>query len=442
MVTNDRPELPEGLPRQPGHRAGAAARARLGHRPATPRPALHASVGLYHNPHVNANGLDAMARNPPAQNTPSIIYGTMDTLLAVGRAGRVREPAEQRVRHRARRQDAEELQLLGRRPARARLGHGARRHLRRLPDAQRRDGNQHQPGARRRPVRRRQSAERRSRRTRPRPSRPSSCGPTSGYQNITIRSHFGTRALQLAAGAAQSPLHQRPAVRRRLHPRRRPSATAPTVQPAAARRRRGTMGPDGSTQFHNLVVNYTWDVPNGSRLWNNVADARPARRLAALGRHRVRQRRLVGRRAPRTTDNFDFTGGDGGTAAERSAATSICTSGNCDPTPGGTGQLLQRRRLQPARPDAATSATRRARSSGCRRSCMSNMSVFKNFRVGGGQRIQFRWEVYNVFNQVNWSRHQHHRAVQPGGPAGQRQLRPGHRGARARVMQGAIRFTF
>ena len=51
------------------------------------KTAIHSSVGLYHNPHVNANGLDAMARNPPAQNTPSIIYGTMDTLLAAGAAG-------------------------------------------------------------------------------------------------------------------------------------------------------------------------------------------------------------------------------------------------------------------------------------------------------------------------------------------------------------------
>ena len=28
--------------------------------------AVHTSAGLYHNPHVNANGMDAMARNPPA----------------------------------------------------------------------------------------------------------------------------------------------------------------------------------------------------------------------------------------------------------------------------------------------------------------------------------------------------------------------------------------
>jgi hypothetical protein len=51
------------------------------------KTALHASAGLYHNPHVNANGMDAMARNPPSQNTPSIFYGTMDTLLSAGSQG-------------------------------------------------------------------------------------------------------------------------------------------------------------------------------------------------------------------------------------------------------------------------------------------------------------------------------------------------------------------
>ena len=34
---------------------------------------------------------------------------------------------------------------------------------------------------------------------------------------------------------------------------------------------------------------------------------------------------------------------------------------------------------------------------------LSNMSVFKNFNIGGSRRLQVRWEAYNVFNQVNWS---------------------------------------
>ena len=45
------------------------------------RTALHTSVGIYHNAHITARSMDSAANNPPAVNTPSIIYGTMDTLL-------------------------------------------------------------------------------------------------------------------------------------------------------------------------------------------------------------------------------------------------------------------------------------------------------------------------------------------------------------------------
>ncbi len=65
------------------------------------------------------------------------------------------------------------------------------------------------------------------------------------------------------------------------------------------------------------------------------------------------------------------------------------------------------------------------------------MSVFKNFQIGGGRRIQFRWEIYNVFNQVNWSAINTNAQFNPAGAAGQRELRPGDRGAqRARHAGG------
>ena len=44
--------------------------------------------------------------------------------------------------------------------------------------------------------------------------------------------------------------------------------------------------------------------------------------------------------------------------------------------------------------------------------------------------MQFRWEMYNVFNQVNWSAINTNAQFNPAGRAGQRQLRPGDRGAR------------
>ena len=211
------------------------------------KTAMHASVGLYHNPHVNANGLDAMARNPPAQNTPQHHLRDDGHAARGRRAGRLLEPAEQRVRDRARCADAEELQLLGRHPARDRLGHGARRDLRR---AARCATARCRPTSTRSRTRRVSSTSTRRTRTRSNPTtaKPNEfLRPYLGYQDITIRSHFGDVDVQLAAGAAQPPLHPRPAVRRRLHagedrsasgrtPIRRPTTRCGPATPGTWRR--------------------------------------------------------------------------------------------------------------------------------------------------------------------------------------------------------------
>ena len=91
-------------------------------------------------------------------------------------------------------------------------------------------------------------------------------------------------------------------------------------------------------------------------MWNNWLDARAPRRLAALRGYGLGQRRLV-RRLTSTTDNFDFTGGDGGVRPDISGDT-LCTSGNCDPTPGGTGSYFNVSAFSRLA-GRATSATRR-----------------------------------------------------------------------------------
>jgi hypothetical protein len=63
MVTNADPDYPRGFRDsqgiEPEPRLGLAWDMDGG------TTAIHASAGVYHNPHVNANGMDAMARNPP-----------------------------------------------------------------------------------------------------------------------------------------------------------------------------------------------------------------------------------------------------------------------------------------------------------------------------------------------------------------------------------------
>ena len=181
--------------------------------PATARPRSTPARGLYHNAHITARSMDQAANNPPAVNQPIVYYGTMDTLLG-GRPAS--EPSEQRLRPRARREDAEQLQLVARRPARDRLGHGRGPDLRRQRHAPPGAGAEHQRGAGRREVRRPnpQNANPRN----PARSRTRSCGPTSATR--TSRSAATTaRRTTTPPGPAQPPLHPRLPVRRRLHVR-------------------------------------------------------------------------------------------------------------------------------------------------------------------------------------------------------------------------------
>ena len=76
MVSSSDPNYPQGLPRQPGHRARAAPRRWRGTSPATARRRCTRAPACTTTRTSTRTGMDAMARNPPAQNTPSIFYGT------------------------------------------------------------------------------------------------------------------------------------------------------------------------------------------------------------------------------------------------------------------------------------------------------------------------------------------------------------------------------
>ena len=305
------------------------------------KTAIHASAGLYHNPHVNANGMDAMARNPPSQNTPSIFYGTMDTLLAAGAAGAFSN----------RPSNVFGIERAAKTPQSFNYSAGIQRELGwgtvidvTYAGYQMKHGemstnvNVVPDEARFLDI----HPENRNPQTASSPKANEFLRPYSGYQDITIRSHFGDahyNSLQVQLN------------RRYIHGLQfgvaytlgktislGPNSDPPTYIP----NRPGdawNVSPYESTQLHNLVVNYTWDVPNGSRVVGQLAHARRARRVAAFGRHRSRQRRL-GRRGTSTTDNFDFTGGDAGTRP-RISGDVLCSGGdNCDPTPGNPGSYF------------------------------------------------------------------------------------------------------
>lgn len=397
---------------------------------------LHASVGLYHNPHVNANGLDAMARNPPAQNTPSIIYGTMDTLLAVGSQGAFsnRPSAVFGIQRDAPTPKSYNYSIGVQRE----LGWGTVLDVTyagfQMRDAEMNTNYNTVPDGARYLDQNPQNAN---------PQNPTTAKPAEflrpykGYQQITIREHFGTAAYN----ALQLQLNRRYinglqfAVAYTFGKTVSDGTNFDLVRPGEA----WNEGPDSGVQYHNLVINYTWDVPAGSRMWNNWFTRGALDGWQLSGDTGFVSGDWAGA-STSTTDNFDFTGGDGGTRP-RIDGDPICSSGNCDVTPGAGGSYFNIAAFSrlTGRGDIGNAPVTFYR---LPKIVLSNMSIFKNFQLGGGRRIQIRWEAYNVFNQVNWSSINTNAQFNPAGEMVNANFGQATGARDARVMQGAIRFSF
>jgi hypothetical protein len=399
------------------------------------KTALHSSLGVYHNPHVNANGLDAMARNPPAQNTPSIIYGTMSTLLGAGAQGAFAN----------RPSNVFGLERDAKTPVSYNYSIGVQREVGwgtvidvTYAGFQMRNGemetniNPVPDGARFVDVNP-QNADPRN----PASAKPAEfLRPFAGYQNIAIRSHFG----KAHYNSLQVQLNRRYirglqfAVAYTLAKTVSDGTTYNPLRPGAA----WNEGPDGSTQFHNLIINYTWDVPRGSTMWNNIVTRGLLDGWQLSGDSAFVSGDWAGA-STSTTDNFDFTGGDGGTRPRITG--DVMCSGNCDPTPGGQGRYLN--------PAAFSRLTGRGDYGNAPPTFFrlppivnTNLSLFKNFRIGGSRKMQFRWEMYNLFNQVNWSNINTNAQFNAQGEMVNANFGQATAARDARVMQGAIRFSF
>ena len=187
--------------------------------------------------------------------------------------------------------------------------------------------------------------------------------------------------------------------------------------------------PTGGTQLHNLTISYTWDVPDGSRLWDNWLTRGALDGWQLSGNTAFVSGDWAGVTFT-TTDNFDFYGG-GARSRGRIVLTGVDpTSGdNRDPNPDGTGSYLNWAAF--ARPsgrlDLGNAPARFFRLPWIRN---TDLSMFKNFEIGGGRRMQIRWEIYNLFNTVNWSGIDTSAQFNEAGAAGGCPVRQGDVGAR------------
>ncbi len=229
---------------------------------------LRASAGLFHNSRLGGGSLGNL-RNPPFITNPILYYGTMSSMFAPGAqlTDRPVNATGLEIRH----EDAELVQRVGRRRPRHRLGHGGRR----LVCRQRRDGTSRWNGTSTRCRTARASStsiRRTSIRARARRCRAEFLRPYRGYQDIFIRGNFGTsnyNALQLQVNRRYIRGVQFGASYtwgRTLGIGDDDPARVSLARPM----REWNYADAAFNQDHNLVINYTWDIPGGSKFWSNA----------------------------------------------------------------------------------------------------------------------------------------------------------------------------
>jgi hypothetical protein len=158
-------------------------------------------------------------------------------------------------------------------------------------------------------------------------------------------------------------------------------------------------------QTHVMVINYTWDLPRASRLWDNkvmraifdnwqlsgitaFASGVPSSTLNAGGVGGIPVSLTL-------TDGADLTGGGDGTRAVVTGDPTL-SSGDRNVDRWFDTSVFQR----PARGEIGNGRKDIIRLPGIH---VWDTTIFKNIPLGGSRRyLQLRWEAYNVFNHTQF----------------------------------------
>jgi hypothetical protein len=399
------------------------------------KTSLHGSLGRYHNAFVNANGLDVLARQPPAQNNPILRYSTIDQL----------QSPEARAAFDATPSGITGFQHVAPTPKSLNYSIGVQRELGwgTVLDVT-------YAGSRTRNIELTYQINDLPYGTNFIDVHPENIDPrTNGVLPANfLRPYRGYAGIGIRQNSGETDYNSMQVQLNRRYIRGLQFALAYTLAKGYDTRVTSPYvdadedwfwkAPTANTQLHNLTITYTWDVPQGSRLWDN-----------ALTRGALDGWQLSGNTAFvsgdwagvsfSTTDNFDFYGGGAG---GRIVLTGVDPrSGNTDPNPDGDGSYLNWAAF--ARPsgrlDLGNAPQRFFRLPWIRN---TDLALFKNFQMGGGRRMQFRWEIYNLFNTVNWSNIDTSAQFNPAGEQVDTQFGKATSARDPRIMQASFRFSF
>jgi len=199
-------------------------------------------------------------------------------------------------------------------------------------------------------------------------------------------------------------------------------------------------GRAGFDQTHVMVINYTWDLPRASRVWDNAVIKAVFDNWQLSGITAFASGTPGGIGLALVDTGTDLTGGGDGSRVVINGNPNLPNSKQTVASTGFVQWIDPTVFGRPARGDFGNAPKDVFRNPGTQN---WDFSLFKNIPLKSeSRRLQFRWEMYNAFNHTQWSGIDTTARFDASG--NQVNARFGQvTGARAaRVMQGSLRLTF
>ena len=365
------------------------------------RTVLHASSGLFHNARLGGGNLGNLSGNPPFIHNPIYFYGTTASLLAGG-AAVANRPAT-----------IEALDWDYKTPAAINWSVGVRRDIGfgTVVDAAY-VGNRGQnlemyydlnpvPSAARYLDLHPENRDPTNNGLLP----PEFLRPYRGYQNIRVRGNSGTstyHSLQVQVNRRYIKGVQFGATYTLQRARGVADEDPGNLSYTLDRPLDFYYGNLAQSQTHNLGIHYIWDLPKSGK--------GPLARLVLDGWQLSGSNAFItGEWAPvffTTPDNFDFTGGEGGQATDLGGGLrNVRPILVGDPMAGGGNPLTGWFDVNAFKRPTGRGDYGNAPRNSIQRPGINNMNlaIFKNFATGGSRLLQFRCEIYNLLNKVQFT---------------------------------------